>query len=98
MWPFWWHLKHSTMLRQFVDSSSALPARPLVPFFQLLDRVLSVRVSMAFGFGVGILTPKMRANNWVDIFSLVPPAEVFFGVSSNIPQMFWTTVLSCWYW
>ena len=94
MWLFWWHLKHSTLLRQFVDSSSALAIRPLVPFFQLLDRVLSARVSIALGFGVGILTPKIQASNWVDIFGLVPPVEVFFGVSSNIPLIFWTAVLS----
>src|SRR6266702_1762172 len=60
IWPFWWQWKHSTVLRQFVDSSSALAVRPLVPFFQLLlDRVLSARVSIAFRFGVGILTPRI---------------------------------------
>src|SRR6266702_5761474 len=96
MWPFWWQLKHSTVLRQFVDSSLALAVRPLVPFFQLLDRVLSARVSMALGFGVGILTPKIRASSCVEILGF-PPEEVFFGVSSNIPLMFWTAVLSCWY-
>src|SRR6266702_878578 len=98
VWPFWWQLKHSTVLRQFVDSSSALAVRPLVPFFQLLDRVLSARVSIALGFGVGILTPKIRANSCVEILGLPPVVEVFFGVSSNIPLMFWTAVLSSWYW
>src|SRR6266702_2767750 len=95
IWPFWWQWKHSTVLRQFVDSSSALAARPLIFFFQLLlDRVLSARVSIAFGFGVGILTPTIRASGCVEILGLPPVVEVFFGVSSNIPRMFWTAVLS----
>src|SRR6266702_5990871 len=93
MCPNWLQLKHCTFLCQFVDSSSALAMHPLVPFFQLLDWVLSACVSIALGFGVGILTPKMQASNWVDIFGL-PPVEVFFGVSSNIPLIFWTAVLS----
>src|SRR6266702_5364891 len=87
MWPFWWHLKHSTVLRQFVDSSSsALVVRPLVPFLQLLlDRVLSAHMSIVLGFGVGILTPKICASSCVEILGLPPIVEVFFGVSSNIP-------------
>src|SRR6266702_838076 len=91
--PFWWQLKHSTSLHQSFVSSSVVLAQPLVPFLQLLDRVLSAHVSMALGFGVGILTPKIQANSWVEIFGF-PPMEVFFGVSSNIPLMFWNTVLS----
>src|SRR6266571_8923024 len=85
MWPFWWQLKHSTVLRQFADSSSALAVRPLVPFFQILDRVLSARVSILLGSGVGILTPKICASSCVEILGLPPIVEVFFGVSSNIP-------------
>src|SRR6266702_997967 len=59
MCPNWLQLKHCTFWCQFVDSSSALAACPLVPFLQLLDRVLSAHMSITLGFGVGILTPKI---------------------------------------
>ena len=63
----------------------------------LLDLDLSAEVSMAFGSGSGILTPKILAH-----CCGVKPVGFgffcgnvdFFGVSSNIPLMFWTAILS----